>query len=105
MQIRTYKTQRYFKCPIFVRHYLGTNTWEYLTVIHGQIYTAHIEVKKKFLQRLFKLGYSRKEEEGAVSYLTAMAKTTVETVLGKNKKQVKAIIPTIAKTPPNPADK
>ena len=105
MQIRTYKTQTHFKCLIYVRHYLGTVTWEYLIVIHGKIYTAHIDMKQKFFQRLFRLGYSRKEEEGAINYLTAMAKTTIETVLGKIPKEVEKIVPTVAITSPNPADK
>ena len=81
MTIRNFKTKNYHGCPIYVRYFLNVDdTWEYLTVINGQVYSAQIIIKRKFLQKFFRLYYSRKEEEGAINYLTSMAMATIEQV-------------------------
>ena len=81
MKIRNFKVKKYYDCPIYVRYFFGVDdTWEYLTVIDNQIYTAQVIIKRKFWQRFFRLYYSRKEEEGAINYMTSMAMTTVEKI-------------------------
>jgi hypothetical protein len=87
MEIQTYKKEEYAGAPIYYRNFKFH--WEYLTIIKKEIYTAHIEVRPKFLDRLlFTLGinekrFSEKEEINILKYLRKMAETTVEMKLKK----------------------
>lgn len=77
MKIATLKVEEYKGCKVYVRHFEGTQTFEYLFVYKNEIYTAHIEVTKKPFQRKYK----DKELVGAVKTMLSMAETTIETLL------------------------
>ena len=89
MTIHTYKTERYRGCPIYYRNF--SHCFEYLTVVKGEIYTAHIGVIPTNINRLLhaigaeKSEYSQQQQKKAVIYLRRLAETTIDFVLGKNK--------------------
>lgn len=82
MQIRTLKTSQHKNCPVYVRNF--GQTFEYLAIVKGQIYTANLEVIKTPLQRLLGRDYTPKQLADAVSYTLKMAETTIDLVLGGN---------------------
>lgn len=84
MQIRTLKSAEYEGCPIHIRN-IG-NIFEYLTIIDGQIYTAHVVIVKKPLQALLGQDYTPKQLADVCSYVFKMAETTIETVRELKKK-------------------
>lgn len=70
----------YENCPIYVRR--NGELWEYLTVINGEIYSAHIVAKKSFFQRVFWQDYNAKQMSDITQYVLAMAQSTIDTVKG-----------------------
>lgn len=84
MQIRTLKSSSYEGCPVHIRN-IG-NIFEYLTIIDGQIYTAHVVITKMPLQTLLNRDYTPKQLADACSYVFKMAETTIETVREIKKK-------------------
>lgn len=82
------KSVVYEGCPIYVRN--TGETWEYLTVINNEIYTAHIIARKHLTQRLFGKPYTAKQSSDCTQYMLAMAQTTIDTILGiEHSKKVK----------------
>jgi hypothetical protein len=90
MKVKTYSKKEYKGCPIYFRNL--KHHFEYLTVIKGEIYTAHIEVKPTLFNCLFYwLGwqelYSFQQQQNILKILNRMAETTIDTIL-KSKKHV-----------------
>ena len=91
MKIKTFKVEKHLGCPVYFRNFL--NHFEYLTIIKGQLYTAHITVRPRWQRRLkVKLGliisqYSKEEVEGIINQLRKMAESTVEFILKKENKR------------------
>lgn len=91
MKIISYAPTSYESHPIYFRRI--SKTFEYLTVIKGEIYTASIDLKptlKGWILKLLGLRkdyFSEKEIEGIKKYLELMAQTTIETA--KKKKEEK----------------
>lgn len=73
------KPVAYEDCPIYVRN-IG-ESWEYLTVIRNEIYTASIVARKSAIQRMLSMPYSPKEISDITQYMIAMAQATIDTVL------------------------
>lgn len=73
------KPVSYEGCPIYVRN--TGESWEYLTVIHNEIYTASIVARKSAIQRLLGKSYSSDEVHKITQYMIAMAQSTIDTVL------------------------
>jgi hypothetical protein len=84
MQIRTLKVAEYRGCSVYIRNF--NNVFEYLTVINGQLYTAHIVVFKGPLQSIFGCDYTEKHLTDTVKYLINTAEATVDYVLDGAKK-------------------
>lgn len=70
----------YQNCPIYVRN--SGESWEYLTVIRGEIYTASIVARKTAMQRIMGKPYTAKQVSDITQYMLAMAQTTIDSVLG-----------------------
>lgn len=79
--IRTLKAVEYKGCNIYIRNF--NNTFEYLTVIHGQLYTMHMTVTKGWKESLLGRDYTDKQLTDISKYLMVAAETTVDTVLGE----------------------
>jgi len=88
MKVTTFKTKNYKGCPIYFRNF--KNHFEYLTIIRGQLYTAHISVRPHWLTNIFfkldittgvdKIPYSQQQLANILSTLEKMAETTIDTV-------------------------
>lgn len=81
--IRTLKVAEYRKCKIYLRQYKGTNTFEYLAVVGGELYTMHIDIVKEWWQILLRRDYTQKQLTDTVNYLQRYAETTVDYVIDK----------------------
>lgn len=84
MQIRTLKAYRYRNCNIYFRNF--GEICEYLVVIKGEVYTAHMRVRKSLFQRLLRRDYTEQQTAGIIKYLSRIAETTVDTALEKYKR-------------------
>lgn len=82
MKIKTFKVEVYFKSPIYYRNF--NETFEYLTIIKGQLYTLSIRVKPtklnliKYYLKIRPEKYSKTEMEAILKQLRRMAQTTIE---------------------------
>ena len=93
MRITTYKVDNYRNCPVYYRNF--GHCCEYLAIINGEIYTAHISVIPTFINRLLHLlrieksEYSRQQQEKILIQLRRMAETTIDFILGDKKEEIK----------------
>lgn len=88
MKIITFKSDSYKSCPIYYRNF--KDQFEYLTIVKGELYTAHISVRPHWLTKLFyrldistkvdKLPYSKQQLANILRTLRKMAETTIEVV-------------------------
>jgi hypothetical protein len=93
MKITTFKTEKYRDCPVYIRNF--ADHFEYLTVINGEIYTAHVCVRPHWLTKLFyrlditsgfdKVPYSQQQLKNILTTVSKMAQATIDFVLDKNK--------------------
>lgn len=93
MLVRTFKPDNYRDCPIYFRNLI--NHWEYITVIKGEVYTAHIEIKPTLINRFLHLigveetRYSEQQTGAIIKRLRLMAQTTVDFIIGEKPKEEK----------------
>lgn len=91
MKITTYQVEEYKKCPIYYRNL--KYHFEYLTIVKGQLYTAHLSVIPTFINRLLywlkleKTYYSQQQTKKILFQLRQMAETTIEFVLDESNKK------------------
>jgi len=84
--IRTLKAAEYKGCKLYVRNF--NNVFEYLAIINGELYTAHMVITKRPMQTLLKRDYTEKQLTDTVKYLLNTAEATVDYILdGKDKKE------------------
>ncbi len=85
MKIKTFQRDEYRGCPIYYRNFYFH--FEYLVVIKGEFYTAHITVSSTPINRLLywlKIEpnyYSQQQYNKIIPHLRKMAETTIETIL------------------------
>jgi len=79
--IRTLKAVEYKGCNIYIRNF--NNTFEYLAVVKGQLYTMHMTVTKGMKERFLGRDYTERQLTDITKYLMLAAETTVDTVLGE----------------------
>lgn len=79
--IRTLKAVEYKGCNIYVRNF--NNTFEYLAVVQGQLYTMHMTITKGWKEWLLGRDYSDKQLTDITKFLMVAAETTVDTILGE----------------------
>lgn len=84
MQIDTLKVAEHRGCPIYIRNF--HNTFEYLVIIRGQLYTTHINVTPQFFRMFARERYTKDQLTAITKQLMVMAEATIETVLGEPKK-------------------
>ena len=71
---------------MYVRNF--NNVFEYLAIINGELYTAHMVITKRPMQTLLKRDYTEKQLTDTVKYLLNTAEATVDYILdGKDKKE------------------
>lgn len=93
MKIITFQVDKYRDCPVYYRNF--NHCFEYLTVINGEIYTAHISIIPTTFNRLLylfgieKSEYSRQQQGKIVHQLRKMAETTVDYILDKKSDTIK----------------
>jgi hypothetical protein len=78
MTITTLKAAQYKGKNIYIRFF--KNVFEYLLVIDGQLYTAHIVVTKMPFQALLGRPYTPQQLADSTAYLLRMAETTIDTL-------------------------
>jgi hypothetical protein len=89
MKIQTFKVDEYRNCPVYYRNF--KDHFEYLTIIKGQLYTAHIRVKPHWITKtMYLLGaeqkqYSDPQLKRILKQLRIMAEATIDFKLGKKK--------------------
>lgn len=81
--IRTLKAVEYKGCKLYIRNF--NNVFEYLAIINGELYTAHMVITKRPLQALMGRDYTEKQLTDAVKYLMNTAEATVDYVTGNKK--------------------
>lgn len=87
MNIKTFQIDKYRDCPIYYRNF--GNHFEYLTIVNGQIYTAHCSItptKINLLLYWLKImpeKYSDKQYKPILKSLRRMAETTIDIILDK----------------------
>ena len=87
MKIKTFKLDRYRTCPIYYRNF--QDHFEYLTIVKGDLYTAHLTVNPKWITKLLFLlkiestPYSQQHTKIVIKQLRMMAETTVDFILDK----------------------
>lgn len=85
MNVKTYAKQMYRECPIYYRN-LGTH-FEYLAIINGELYEAHVDVRPHWVTRLLywikleKTPYSDQQQKGILKMLRILAESTIDYVL------------------------
>ena len=79
--IRTLKAVEYKGCNIYIRNF--NNTFEYLAVVKGQLYTMHTTITKGWKETLLGRDYTEKQLTDITKFLMVAAETTVDTVLGE----------------------
>lgn len=89
MNVHTFKIDSYRECPIYYRNL--AQHFEYLTIINGQLYTAHMEVKPHRITKwLYRLAieptqYSVQQRTAVLKHLRKMAETTIDFILDGDK--------------------
>lgn len=84
MKIQTFKVDKYKGKPIYYRNF--NRTFEYLTIIKGELYTAHLDIRpNRILGLLYKLGikknqYTEDQNKNILKELNLMARTTIDFV-------------------------
>lgn len=78
MTIVTLKATQYKGNNVYIRNF--GNTFEYLVVVDGQIYTAHITVTKMPFQALLGKPYTPQQLADATAYLIRMAEATIDSL-------------------------
>ena len=78
MEIKTLQVAEYKGHKVYIRNFY--NAFEYLAVVNGEVYTAHIIVTKAPLQVLFRRDYTEKQLTDVVKYLMNTAEATIDFV-------------------------
>lgn len=76
MTIITLKATQYKGNNVYIRNF--GNTFEYILVVDGQVYTAHITVTKMPFQALLGKPYTPQQLADATAYLMRIAETTID---------------------------
>lgn len=100
--IKVIKTTKYRNFPIYIRQ-IGY-MFEYLTIIHKQIYAANVIVKPKWHRRFLAEPYTGPEFEGAKRLLRKMAEATIDFVYYQDKNAMKKLNATPKNGKRNPAN-
>lgn len=77
--IRTLQAVEYKGCNIYIRNF--NNTFEYLAVVKGQLYTMHMTITKGWKESILGRDYTEKQLTDITKFLMVAAETTVDTVL------------------------
>lgn len=81
MNVNVLATSEHRGCKIYVRNF--AETFEYLTIVQGELYSANVVILKTPMQKLLRRDYTPKQLGDAVSYVLKMAQTTIDLVLDR----------------------
>ena len=82
MDTKTLKVVEHRACNIYIRHF--NNTFEYLTIIKGELYTLHMVITPQFFRRFMVERYTSDQLTAITKQMILMAEATIDTVLGQN---------------------
>jgi hypothetical protein len=77
MKFRIIQVTKYRGCRVYLRNI--ENAFEYLAIVRGEIYAAHVIIKKRFFQK----EYTKLQFEKATKMISKMAEATIDSVLDK----------------------
>lgn len=74
------KPFEYEGCPIIIRQF--GESFEYITCINNQIFSAFLIARKTIMQRILMRDYTKEQLTAISNRVIAMAQTTINTVKG-----------------------
>jgi len=81
--IKVFPTTYYRGCPIYRRKWFN-KFWEYITVIGGEVYTAHYVIYPVWWRKLLYYDpFTKHQTRVCLHLLEKAAETTIEIILGK----------------------
>lgn len=83
LRIKSIRTDAHEGCNVYVRHFESVGageTFEYLTVIDGEIYAFPITMRKPMWKRILRIPFTDAEIKKITEYIISAAYTTIETV-------------------------
>lgn len=83
LEINTIKVAEHRGCKVYIRNF--HTTFEYLTYVKGELYTAHMIVKPQFTRTFSREKYTSKQLTDVSKYLLNIAQATIDHVLGSEK--------------------
>jgi hypothetical protein len=83
MDIKTLKVVEHRGCKIYIRNF--NSTFEYLTIIKGELFTTHMVITPSLLRRWSKDKYTSEQLTAITKQLMLIAETTIDTVLDSKK--------------------
>lgn len=84
MDIKTLKVVEHRGCRVYVRNFY--TTFEYLTYVNGELYTAHMIITPTLWRAFSREKYTSKQLTDVTKYLLNVAQTTIDHVLDQKKK-------------------
>ena len=81
LDIKTLKVAEHRGCKVYIRNFY--TTFEYLTYVKGELYTAHMIITPSIFRTFSKEKYTEKQYTDAVKYLLNVAHATIDHVLGE----------------------
>lgn len=89
MRIKTYQVEEYRGCKVYFRNFL--THFEYLIVIKGELYTAHLTAQQPLADHIRSLFgvkdmFIPRHEAVIIERLRVTARTTIDFVLDKKNK-------------------
>lgn len=83
LEINTIKVAEHRGCKVYIRNFY--TTFEYLTYVKGELYTAHMIVTPSFTRMFSRKKYTSKQLTDVTKYLLNVAQATIDHVLDSKK--------------------
>lgn len=80
LEINTIKVAEHRGCKVYIRNF--HTTFEYLTYVKGELYTAHMIITPSLTRMFSKEKYTSKQLTDVTKYLLNVAQATIDHVLG-----------------------
>lgn len=83
LEINTIKVSEHRGCRVYIRNFY--TTFEYLTYVNGELYTAHMIITPSITRFFRREKYTSKQLTDVTKYLLNVAQATIDHVLDKKK--------------------
>lgn len=84
LDIKTLKVAEHRGCKVYVRNFY--TTFEYLTYVNGELYTAHMIITPTLWRSFSREKYTSQQLTDVTKYLLNVAQTTIDHILDQKKK-------------------